>query len=99
MTCAEETAIVEKRASYPKCMEPALFPFVYPDCKHELQCKCFQVQEYLSNPTKVPTCRERMDYTPVCGHIKQIDCYLKRQYDDGVQVLHAYGIFILRFLC
>lgn len=83
MKCHVYRDIEEKRSGWPRCTEPAIAPFIYPLCKHVLECSCEEFERFSSGSP--PPCTERGEYTPTCGHSVTLPCHLRTEYKDGIR--------------
>ncbi len=81
LLCFEENDISRGKKGFPRCNANSHVPFVYPNCFHELICKCWQAQDWAKNPSKVKACKQNVDYLPDCSHDVSIECHLKQKYD------------------
>eukprot|EP00727_Mastigamoeba_balamuthi_P005898 m51a1_g1928 hypothetical protein (3697) ;mRNA; f:880111-891708 len=79
--CHEEVAIASGKSAWPICKMPSLQPYIRPACKHPFSCKCCDYRAFTENPSSVPPCSLKVDYTPACGHRVEVPCYLKQQYE------------------
>ena len=84
LPCWQEDDIAQSKTSYPTCDRKALSPYVFPDCGHELEVACSQLELYLKDPSSVKQCSQLVEYYPSdCTHSKIIKCYLEKAYRTG----------------
>ena len=86
-TCADKNDVLVRAKKYPRCKRPV--HFVYPDCLHELICKCWQNKEWVGNNSKPPPCRQLVPFHPNCSHDLSVDCYWKQLYDKKEKTFHC----------
>ncbi|KAI8618026.1 hypothetical protein BC830DRAFT_1110771, partial [Chytriomyces sp. MP71] len=86
LDCANENEITSGLHSIPVCNEPCLSPYIYTTCKHELKGMCHQITKYVANPGSVPQCSDDVEYSPPCGHSRNIPCYLYQRYLSGATI-------------
>lgn len=79
VTCEIEVNVAKGIAVLEKCTEKAHEPYIYPLCKHPLECNCSELASYIDNPTSVKPCGELVDYIPPCGHNIQLKCSMASQ--------------------
>lgn len=79
LKCDEESRIAIGDLPLPTCCKKAIEPYIYPGCKHAVECLCKELALYKSFPTKIKPCSELVDFTAPCGHKKKAKCYLMAQ--------------------
>ncbi|KAI9096945.1 hypothetical protein DFS34DRAFT_128949 [Phlyctochytrium arcticum] len=79
MKCADESVYASGGQSWPVCTQPALVPYIFPECQHELYGPCAKITK-LRNGTSVAQCYENVTYLAPCGHTTQVKCYLHQGY-------------------
>ncbi|OQR96792.1 hypothetical protein THRCLA_21982 [Thraustotheca clavata] len=84
-TCANEYKYADGELAWPLCTEPSRLPFIYPDCKHSIDCKCADYYRMTANPSLAKKCMASVDYVPPCGHIATLRCYNKSQIEQRLQ--------------
>ncbi len=60
LPCADIYEIFDGTEPFPKCTQPALNKYQYPDCLHQIQCLCHQMQEFKDDPSRVKPCKEKV---------------------------------------
>uniref|UniRef100_A0AAV1UG65 AAA+ ATPase domain-containing protein n=1 Tax=Peronospora matthiolae TaxID=2874970 RepID=A0AAV1UG65_9STRA len=83
MSCYMHQNIVAGQAPWPVCSKAAIAPYVYPVCKHILECTCSEFDRYSKG--KAPPCTELVKFAPPCQHTVQLSCHDRQDYADGVR--------------
>jgi hypothetical protein len=92
LACSDKSKIDCGDVSWPSCDEPAIAPFTYPTCKHQISnIECWQNEEYELGKQSPPPCSKKIQFKPrTCSHSIEISCSQEKDYAER----HRCTIFV-----